>query len=196
PLQSVSTPWRFLSLSVFSAAILAGFLVKNIKTHFLKLSVFLVLVILSLYGNRNHLRINEAVNYNQGFFDSYIGVATGWNEHMPIWVKDIPKSFPKSKVEIISGECALSNLITKSNLTSFNANCQKESIVQINTAYFPGWQIFVDDKNITEQVKQTLEISNGMIRFTIKKGKTSVKTTFDNNLLLVLSNRRRYHTDS
>ncbi|MFH2062035.1 MAG: hypothetical protein ABIJ43_03550, partial [Candidatus Beckwithbacteria bacterium] len=122
PLQSVSTPWRFLSLSVFSAAILAGFLVKNIKTHFLKLSVFLLLVILSLYGNRNHLRINEAVNYNQGFFDSYTGVATGWNEHMPIWVKDIPKEFPDNKVEVISGDCAITNLIFKSNLTNFTAD--------------------------------------------------------------------------
>jgi hypothetical protein len=178
PLQVVSTPWRFLSLSVFSSAILAGFVIKNIKTHLLKLGLFLFLVTLTLYANRNHLRINETVSYNQEFFNSYTGVATGWNEHLPIWVKDTPNSFPKSKVELISGDCQIADLITKSNLTSFTADCSKDSVIQINTAYFPGWFVYVNNQNITNQVKQNRDSSNGMIRFNLNPGNYQVSSSF------------------
>ena len=178
PLQSVSTPWRFLSLSVFSAAVLAGYVIKNLKTHLLKLILAFLLVFLALYGNRNHLRVNEAVNYDQSFFDSYTGVATGWNEHLPIWVKDIPREFPASKVEVISGNCQILDLITKSNLITFTANCTEESVLKINTAFFPGWQVFINDQTITDQVKQNLDSSNGLIQFSLSSGSHSIKTLF------------------
>ena len=178
PLQSVSTPWRFLSLAVFTSAVLAGYVVKNLKTHLLKFILAFLLVFLALYGNRNHLRVNEAVNYDQNFFNSYTGVATGWNEHMPIWIKNIPKEFPKSKVEIISGNCQISDLITKSNLTSFTADCSEESVVQINTAYFPGWKIIVNDQDITEKIKKNLNSTNGLIQFSINSGQSQLKSYF------------------
>ncbi len=179
PLQSVSTPWRFLSVSVFSAAMLAGFVIKNLKTHLLKIGLGILLVFLVLYGNRNHLRINESVNYDQAFFDSYTGVATGWNEHLPIWVKDIPKQFSKSKVEIISGDCSISDLVSKSNLTSFTADCQEDSKIQISTAYFPGWKVYLDETDITDQVKQNLDSSNGMIQFSLLVGQHQIKSQFN-----------------
>jgi hypothetical protein len=178
PLQSISTPWRFLSLSVFSAAILAGFVINNIKTHLTKLFIFVLLITLAIYGNRNHLRINEAVNYDQSFFDNYTGVATGWNEHLPIWVKEVPKNFPENKVQLVSGDCQIADLITKSNLTSFTINCSKDSIIQINTAYFPGWKILVNNQNIIDQVKQNLSTSNGMIRFNLNPGNHQVSSSF------------------
>ncbi len=179
PLQSVSTPWRFLAVSVFSAAMLAGYLIKNLKTHLVKLFIFSLLVVLALYGNRNHLRVNESVNYDQSFFDHYTGVATGWNEHLPIWVKDIPKEFPENKVQVISGNCTISNLVSKSNLTSFSANCTKKSVAQINTAYFPGWKIYLNGQNINDKVKQNLNLSNGMIRFTIFTGSHQIISQFN-----------------
>jgi hypothetical protein len=179
PLQSVSTPWRFLSLSVFSAAFLAGFVIKNLKNQKIKLAVFIFLTSLTIYGNRNHLRINQVVNYDQSLFGNYTGVATGWNEHMPIWVKETPKTFPESKVEIISGNCEIADLKSKSNLTSFTTNCHENSVIQINTAYFPGWKVFVNDQIITDEIKQNLESSNGQLRFNLNSGSHQVYSRFN-----------------
>ena len=89
-LPTVGIPWLFLPLAVFSAALSAGFLVKAVKNHRLLIAVYSLLIALALYGNRNHLRINEVRAYDNKFFESYIGVATGWNEHLPVWVKDMP----------------------------------------------------------------------------------------------------------
>lgn len=183
PLQNVGTPWRFLSLSVFTAAVSAGYLIKKINNKYLLIAVYLSLLGLTFYGNRNHLRINQAVNYDQEFFDNYKGVATGWNEHLPIWVKIMPSDFPKEKVTIINGNCDISNLVNKSNLQSFTADCNKQSMIQLNTAYYPGWRIKLDSIDITNQIKSNLASSNGMMKFSVPKKTNEVIAIFQDTLL-------------
>jgi len=187
PLQNIGTPWRFLSLAVFTAAVSAGYLIKKIKNKYLLITVYLLLLGLTFYGNRNHLRINEVRIYDQKFFDNYKGVATGWNEHLPIWIKKMPKDFPKEKVEVIDENCHINNLINKSNLQSFTADCDKSSIIQINTAYYPGWKIVVNNKNITSQAKQNLSQSNGMIQFSLNPGQHQVIAQFQDTSLRQIS---------
>ncbi|MCG2692077.1 hypothetical protein L6272_04610, partial [Microgenomates group bacterium] len=72
PLQSISTPWRFLSLAVFSAAMAGGYVVKKFeKNKRIQFIVFSFLIALTLYGNRNHLRINDIRNYDLNFLQNY-----------------------------------------------------------------------------------------------------------------------------
>jgi hypothetical protein len=141
PLQSVSTPWRFLSLAVFSAALVGGLAVKQIKNSRIRIAVYLLLITLALYGNRNHMRINDVRNYDQSFLESYTGVATGWNEYLPIWVKDMPHEFPQKKLEVL-------------------ANNGTELIIQLNTTYYPGWQVKVDGEKVAIRPSD-----NGLIIF-------------------------------
>jgi len=164
-LATVHIPWRFLSLAVF------------------KYSAAILLIFLALYGNRNHLRINDVRQYDQKFFQAYTGVATGWNEHLPIWVKDYDLIPPKEKVEIISGDCAVFNLNLKSNLQSFSTDCSESSTIQLNTAYYPGWQVTVDHQNITDQVKANLSSSNGMMQFSLNSGSHSITSKFQDTPL-------------
>jgi len=117
PLQEVATPWRFLSLAVFSAAWAGGLAVKMIKNKFLRITVYILLITLALYGNRNHLRINEVRVYDQEFFDNYTGVATGWNEHLPIWVKTV----------------------------DYDRSTQTRE-GRLNLLYYPGWRVTIDGK--------------------------------------------------
>lgn len=118
-LQSVSTPWRFLSLAVFSAALVGGLSVKRIKNKFLRFTVYGLLIALALYGNRNHMRINDVRNYDQNFLESYTGVATGWNEYLPIWVKDVNYD-----------------------------RLESPPPGRLNTLYYPGWKVMVDGQSV------------------------------------------------
>ena len=178
PLQSISTPWRFLSLAVFSAAVSAGYLIHIIKKKNIKLFVFCLLIFLALYGNRNHLRINDIRNYDLNFLQTYTGVATGWNEHLPIWVKDMPDQFTSSKLEILAGACEVKENIIKSNRQEFSLQCHQASTLQLNTAYYPGWQIKVDRQNITALVIDNLDLSNGMMRFNLPAGQHQLQARF------------------
>ncbi|KKU14476.1 MAG: hypothetical protein UX21_C0017G0002 [Microgenomates group bacterium GW2011_GWC2_45_8] len=119
PLQEVSTPWRFLSLAVFTSALAGSAAAKLIKIPLLQFTVYILLITLAIYGNRHHLRINEARVYDQEFFDNYSGVATGWNEFLPIWVKEVDLVKPETKLE-----------------------------GQLNTLYYPGWRVKVDGQEV------------------------------------------------
>jgi uncharacterized membrane protein len=182
-LPLVHIPWRFLSLAVFTAALCAGYLVKNISRISLKFLVFSLLVLLTIYGNRNHLRINQPVVYPPEFFINYTGVATGWNEHLPIWVKEIPRTFPENKYQIISGDCQVAKSEFKSNLQRLGLDCQSQTVLQLNTAYYPGWQTWLDSSNRTEEVKQNLDQSNGMIQVTLSPGSHQLKLEFQDTPL-------------
>ncbi|MEK7513411.1 MAG: YfhO family protein [Patescibacteria group bacterium] len=140
PLQQVSTPWRFLSLAVFTAAISGALAVKMIQSKFLRYLAAALLIGLALYGNRNHLRINEVRFYDQAFFDNYTGVAAGWNEYLPIWVKEV--DYVKSKD-------------------------------QLNTLYYPGWQVTVDGQKVA--IKPGV---NGLITFAVPPGDHQIAAKF------------------
>lgn len=188
PLQNVSTPWRFLSLAVFSAAMAAGSVVERIgRNKLLQFAVYGLLITLALYGNRNHLRINEIRVYDQQFLDTYTGVATGWNEHLPIWVKDMSHEFPTAKLEVLEGDCQIGQGISKSNFQEFSVNCQQESLLQLNTAYYPGWQVTVDGKNILSEIKANLDNSNGMMQFNLASGQHQLTARFDDTPLRTVS---------
>ena len=153
-------------------------IVEYAKKKNIKLFVFCVLVFLALYGNRNHLRINDIRNYDLNFLQTYSGVATGWNEHLPIWIKDTPHEFPSAKLEVLSGNCQMKPLTLKSNLQEFTLTCPKDSQLQLNTAYYPGWQIKVDRQNITALVIDNLDLSNGMMRINLPAGQHQLLAKF------------------
>lgn len=181
-LQNVSTPWRFLSLAVFSATLAGSGALQQIKNSWLRIGLFLCLIFLALYGNRNHLRINEKRNYDLNFLQSYTGVATGWNEHLPIWVKDTPHQFPLNKLEVLSGDCQIQVGEIKSNLQQFQLNCSQDSVIQLNTAYYPGWKIKHNQKIIS--IKPGV---NGMISFTVPAGDGLLVARFSSTPLRLIS---------
>ena len=177
PLQKVDTPWRFLSLAVFSSAFLTGFVIWIIgnlskKNYWCPVSgIWLLLVFLAFYGNRNHLRINASIDWDEQYFANYYWVGSGWNEYIPRWARKKPYQLPpKEKVEIVRGKCEVKNLKTKSYLISFNLQCSEPSEVLVNNYYFPGWSLRVGNEDKTSQIIGNLEKSRGMVLFEVPKG--------------------------
>ena len=113
---------------------------QNDSVKILALPGAALLIGLALYGNRNHLRINEVRFYDQAFFDNYTGVAAGWNEYLPIWVKEV--DYVKSKD-------------------------------QLNTLYYPGWQVTVDGQKVA--IKPGV---NGLITFAVPPGDHQIAAKF------------------
>ena len=188
PLKNVSTPWRFLSLSVFTAAVSVGYLVKKLKKYpGLLFVTYSLIIILAIYSNRNHLRINEIKHYSQQFLEDYTGVATGWNEHLPIWIKKADFEPPEEKLAVIEGNCIVNESVPKSNLQSFQVKCSDPSTLQLNTAYYPGWNLSLDNKDITNEMKDGLSQANGMMRFETPVGDHQVEAVFTDTWWRILS---------
>lgn len=179
PLQSVDTPWRFLSLSIFCSSLLAGWIIIQLKKKYLVWGLLGVLIFLAFWGNRNHLRVNLAINYyTDQYFSQYFWVGSGWDEYRPIWLKDTYHKPPKKRLEVLEGECTWQEKAKKSNLIILETNCQKEAQVLVHLAYYPGWKIKVNGEDKTANVISNLGRSQGLLQFTVPAGYAEIIISF------------------
>ena len=101
---------------------------------------------------------------------------------MPKWVKKVLDEMPKEKIEIITGEGDISNLITNGNRYNFDFIAKQKSLIQINTVYFPGWVLKIDGKDAP-----VIYSENGLIRFKILQGNHKIETRFTETKLRFIS---------
>jgi hypothetical protein len=164
-------PWRFLLMATFSASVLAGIVIKGLalpdKARPLSALVFaFILVILALYTNRNHLRVNEYLDYPDSRLDSYAGTSNSDNEYRPKWDDGgiVNNLLPEASISQGKGELKI--IKSKSNLLELAVRADEDVRLDVNILYFPGWKIFVDGKD--NKFKYAGE--KGIIRIDLGKG--------------------------
>jgi hypothetical protein len=180
-LQIVDIPWRFLGLVALSMAFIGAFVAKSVKPGL----IFLLLVLLVLVANRNHLRINQTRELNDNFFDDYRETATQYNEFTPKWRQTdrAPLDFESTKrVEVLSLNATVSNVFSDSRKTSFEVYVPEESAqIRVNKFYFPLTQVILNGEKLPFDItdSQNLDLSkeidtSGLIKFEVPKGNHKV----------------------
>src|SRR4030042_6949816 len=140
----IDIPWRFLGLTTLAASFLAAFVADGLKKPWL---VVISLTLIVLFANRNHLRINQPVFFNDQHYQNDMGTTTFSNEYRPIWrssnstepVK--PRFYPlhyADKAKVIEN--------TGTKLVA-QADFPESTRVQLNILYFPGWHIYLQQGN-------------------------------------------------
>jgi len=167
-------PWRLLALTTFSSSILAGVSGCLVKSNLRNWPVAL-LSVLVIAVNFRYARPESFVVRPEEFYTSNEATTTVKDEYMPVWVKEKPKSRPGQKVEVISGKGKIENLNYNSKKISFAVFAEEEIKLQINTIYFPGWYLKVDNQPLAK-----FEINNpkGVIDFVIPPGSHQVSACF------------------
>lgn len=197
-LQIIDIPWRLLGVVALSLSFLSAFLVKSIKFGLF----FLMLIALVFVANRNHLRINQPVFFDDGHFQNYHGTATQYDEFTPKWRQTtrVPIGFdPNIPVEISSGQAQISNVLTKSNLVLLDLDVKvKPAQVQINKFYFPNWEIFDNGRKLSQEEiiitnSTNLDLANqkdssGLIAFNLPKGYHRIEARFSETALRTAAN--------
>lgn len=174
-LSLVQFPWRFLSLTVFAASILAALLIKNLPSK--RLLVF-SLLLLVIYANRNHWRINQVFDPGEKYYLSLTNTATSYGEHLPKWGRIMEKQAP-AKLEFIEGGGKIQIIENKSTLVLANVEVTGQAKLRFNQFYFPGWEIKVDNKIVDFGYLIDGE-SYGLPVFDMDKGSHKVKAEFKN----------------
>lgn len=198
-LHFIDLPWRFLGITSLSLAFLTAFVAKISKPGFL----FLIFVFMVLVANRNHLRINQAVERSDRFFAAYSGTATQYDEFTSKWRQStrVPIGFdPATHVEAVSGNAKIENVVAKSNKVTFEANVTTDnSQVRINKFYFPGAGVQVDgqkltpfsDLTITDTGTLLLDVeqdASGLMMVNLEKGQHKVRAKFGETKLRLFAN--------
>ena len=177
---NIDMPWRFLLMTTFSASALAGIVIKGPALSGKAGPLLaIILVILALYTNRNHLRANEYFDYSDTRLETYSGTSNSDNEYRPKWDDGgiVNSILPEALISKGNGELKVVN--SKSNLLELAVKAEENIRLDIYILYFPGWKIIVDGKE--NKFKYTGE--KGIIRVDLEKGYHMVEARFSEPLL-------------
>ncbi len=178
-LSEINYPWIVLGILGFLISLLAGFLSKQILGRFVMIFLGIIAVFIVLPYAKPQQYINKGDNY----YLTNDATTTSSNELMPLWVKKIPLQRAEKKVEIISGDGIVENVFSNSNKINFSINTLSQSTVRINTIYYPGWEVNVD--NASTPISYSNE--QGVMDVTISSGKHLVKANFTETPLRLIS---------
>lgn len=187
-LRFAQFPWRFLSLTIFSASLLGGLLVmlvrqKNIQTG------LMVLI------------ITAAVILNWTFFKPYIfyfniddqtklsGVE--WEKQQKAAILDY---LPKTAVEplerapvnplVINGKATVTDFVNRSNWWSFKVTVEESTAIELPIFDFPNWQVYKNGQKMAHSHNNYL----GRIMVDLPAGEYELKGKLENTAVRTFSN--------
>jgi hypothetical protein len=170
-LRMIQFPWRWLMINIFSSSLIAGALVKSKKIFIVILFLIALWVVSS---NWRYAVPQSFFDKGETFYTTNEATTTVKGEYMPIWVKKVPKERFKEKVEVISGAAEIPAPRFNSRKIWFDIGAKEETEVQVNTIYFPGWQVKIDG----QPGKINYQNEQGVMRITVPAGNHQVEFSF------------------
>ncbi len=177
----VDFPFRLLLPASFIASLSCGIVLVSLGRK-LRGFVFIVLVLLALYANRNHINVNQ---YTFFPISTYLNLeteitTTTYNEYLPIQAsgKLLHNPWDEIKGENISA----SNAKQTTNLLTFDLKVIKEASVFAGQFNFPGQTLYLNE-NVIKFGSDEL----GRISFIVPQGFYKVKIQYQETALIKIS---------
>lgn len=183
-IQKFQFPWRFLSLSVFSSAVLGAIVVSSLpKKHLAYLMIILTIGVLFL--NKDYWRAKGYLNKPESFYTSIYPGTTDTGESAPIWSVRFMEKAPKSHVEVIQGKAEVREIKRTATVHQYKISNAVNAGIRENTLYFPGWQVLVDNKPVNIQYQDAN--NRGVITFFVGNGNHDVQLRFTQTRLRLIA---------
>ena len=187
PLEFLQFPWRFLSLAIFYSAFISGAIVK-VNNH--KILVIAV-VVTGLFLNVQYFMPRT---WYPGVIDQDKLTGNEWRlartasifDYLPIWAPLPPSQPPVEDLVFIGGSGKSSTLAKNSKFQSYSVYSESPVTVQLQTMYFPGWKLYVDNQEVSINPKTDPDL--GRIQTDIPAGTHSVTARFTNTPIRIIGN--------
>ncbi|MGH7245565.1 MAG: 6-pyruvoyl-tetrahydropterin synthase-related protein [Candidatus Levyibacteriota bacterium] len=170
-------PWRLLSLMILVCSFVSG-AIFSIKDSRILAAVIIFLAIITTYNYSKPayymMRSDNHYTTRSNFID---GTNSPGNAFNTIWMT-LPK---KHATKLVDTDGTIGKMTGTPTHFSFTINAKTNQTVTINTTYFPGWAVKVDD--ITTAIKQ----KNGLITFPIKQGIHTVIASFGLTFIQIIA---------
>lgn len=179
-------PWRLLSIEILFASFLAGSIFSlNIKNKFINASFAIFLILITFALGIGYAKPAYYMYRNDNYYVTRSNFIDGTNSIGNVFNTMSLKSIPakeKEKAVFIRGAGKIVANKAMSNFYQFTIQADINSEIQINLAYFPGWEVSVNDKKTSLS-----SVQNGRINFLVSKGKNIVEITFKDTLIRKIS---------
>ncbi len=196
----IQFPWRFLLFVAFASSFLLGalLLIVTSEKKQMFLSALLVVIIIISYKDffapyrylttatdKDYINHDVIRWHTSGLAYEYVpkGIATKINESGVTKIDITKDEIAASSYAVVHGQLAVKELDNKPHYKKFQVTGQG-GMLRINTFSFPGWKVFIDDREVTFSDKNKFKL----IDVTVSKGEHIVEAKLTDTHLRVVGN--------
>ncbi len=163
-------PFRLWSLTIPFVPFILGWIWHKNKSS----SLYFLFTIFYLLSSIVILRQVKYEIKPDSWYSTNESTTTTRDEYLPKWVKIKPAGRPDQKIETLDNNAKISQVKAKNHWISFVFDATASATIQINTVYFPGWQVKIDNQPTT--INYTND--RGLIIFSVPSGHHEVLVSF------------------
>ena len=135
-------PFRMLALVLLSGPWLVASSVEYLKSSRNKLvGVYVILGVVSLVPILGSVAY---VDRPEGYYTTNEATTTVKDEYMPRWVGAMSSERNSNRIEIFQGRGTIEQRIVNTQRVDVDLTLEENSIIALNTIYYPGWGVTVD----------------------------------------------------
>lgn len=183
-LQDFQFPWRFLSLSVFVAAVLGGLSIdwihslRFVNTRIPK-KLFLVLSSLVMVFITIYMWVPKGYQlHDDSFYSGVYSGTTDTGESSPIWSVRFMEHTPANHMGVVDGDVTVREGKRTTTTHEYVLDVRKPSLMIENTLYFPGWMIYLN--GLPTGIEWQNPDYRGLMTFRVTPGKNqTVRVVFE-----------------
>ena len=189
-LHLMQFPWRFLSVITVSTAFVSGslFLISFRSDKRLANGLMWALIIALAAAGYTHAKPQGFLAVTDASVSPSTIAATIWlseRQLEPIWVKQLPFGPAAERLTFIEGEGQVLTSKVTPTYYDFVTESTEATRMRVNTFYFPGWKVFVDE------VERPVDIENltGVMAFSLEPGRHRIQVQFTDTSIRKWSER-------
>lgn len=172
-------PTMFLLPATFTTAFISGIVFISLKKP-INYLFFALIVLIALYTNRNHLRVNTYTNIPLGLYIASEITTNSFHEYLPK-TADI-KIFIEENQLILPKDSKIINFSQNTTTFSISALFPEEKEVAIRHLSFPGMNLYLDGRKKEINTDQL-----GRIKLAIPRGIHTITARFEETPLIRVS---------
>lgn len=175
-------PFRFLSLTTFAGGWLVAHVIEALPKKRQHVWTAIGMTALLLFALPVLLRVSYE-KFEEGYYTTNEATTTVANEYMPRWVKILPTSHINVKMEFFKGRGTFNSRVLTTQRIDADIHALEESVIQINTIYYPGWGVAIDGQPAVIDYQNSL----GVMRVSVPQGRHRIIAEFRETFLRFLS---------
>lgn len=183
PSSWIQFPFRLLSVLLITVPFLTAFLIDRLKMTG-KLFVIFIIVVVGTASALPYIAPKQFFVKDDSYYFTNQATTTVRDEYMPVWVKERFEKFPDDKVEVLSGLVVIKNVFYNNSKITFETISEKESVIRVNTIFWPGWSVIVND----EPARIDYNNAKGVMDLRLDQGNNKVVIYFSESLIRMVAN--------
>jgi hypothetical protein len=168
----VQFPFRFLSVTAVAVSFATAYFIFITKSVYGKIVMFGLVVIIFISALPTMFP-TQYQSYPDAWYSTNQDSTTVQNEYLPMWVDTIPDN-KVQLAKLVKGEGHITSAFQKGSEIMLATTITKSAILQINTIYFPGWDVKMDNKKMSIVYSNT----HGLMQIALPVGTHIVAATF------------------